>query len=34
MIYAGSYVSYMKYDQGAIAPYLGWYPEYKTETSE
>lgn len=34
MIYAGTYVSYIKYDQGAIAPYLSWYPEYKSETSE
>lgn len=34
MIYAGSYVSYVKYDQGAIAPYLCWYPEYKSESSE
>ena len=34
MIYAGSYVSYIKYDQGAIAPYLCWYPEYKRESSE
>ena len=34
MIYAGTYVSYVKYDQGAIAPYLCWYPEYKSESSE
>ena len=34
MIYAGTYVSYIKYDQGAIAPYLSWYPEYKSDTSE
>lgn len=34
MIYAGQYVSYVKYDQGAIAPYLSWYPEYKRDTSE
>ena len=34
MIYAGQYVSYIKYDQGAISPYLSWYPEYKTESSE
>ena len=34
MIYAGQYVSYIKYDQGAIAPYLSWYPEYKSESSE
>ena len=34
MIYAGQYVSYIKYDQGAIAPYLCWYPEYKTTSSE
>lgn len=34
MIYGGQYVSYVKYDQGAIAPYLSWYPEYKRESSE
>lgn len=34
MIYAGTYVSYIKYDQGAIAPYLSWYPEYKSDASE
>ncbi len=34
MVYAGSYVSYVKYDQGAIAPYLSWYPEYKSASSE
>lgn len=34
MIYAGSYVSYIKYDQGAIEKYLHWYPEYKNEDSE
>lgn len=34
MIYAGQYVSYIKYDQGAIAPYLCWYPEYKSASSE
>ena len=34
MVYAGQYVSYIKYDQGAIEPYLGWYPEYKSEKSE
>lgn len=34
MIYAGTYVSYIKYDQGAIAPYLSWYPEYKSDSSE
>ena len=34
MVYAGQYVSYMKYDQGAIEPYLSWYPEYKSEKSE
>lgn len=34
MVYAGQYVSYIKYDLGAIAPYLSWYPEYKGETSE
>lgn len=34
MIYAGQYVSYIKYDQGAIEPYLSWYPEYKGENSE
>lgn len=34
MIYAGQYVSYIKYDQGAISPYLSWYPEYKGASSE
>ena len=34
MVYAGNYVSYIKYDQGALAPYLSWYPEYKSESSE
>ena len=34
MIYAGQYVSYIKYDQGAIEPYLSWYPEYKSANSE
>lgn len=34
MVYAGSYVSYVKYDQGALADYLYWYPEYKNDTSE
>ena len=34
MIYAGQYVSYIKYDQGAIEPYLAWYPEYKSDKSE
>lgn len=34
MIYQSSYVAYMKYDQSAVAPYLQWYPEYKSESSE
>ena len=34
MIYAGAYVSYIKYDQGAIEQYLSWYPEYKSDQSE
>ena len=34
MVYAGQYVSYIKYDQGALAPYLSWYPEYKSASSE
>lgn len=34
MIYQSSYVGCVKYDQGAIAPYLCWYPEYKSESSE
>ena len=34
MVYAGQYVSYIKYDMGALAPYLCWYPEYKSEASE
>ena len=34
MIYAGSYVSYIKYDQGAIEPYLRWFPAYVSENSQ
>ena len=34
MIYQSSYVGYVKYDQGAIAPYLCWFPEYKSDQSE
>ena len=34
MIYASGYVNYLKYDQGAIADYLSWYPEYKSKESE
>ena len=34
MVYGGTYVSYMKYDQGALAKYLSWYPEYKSAKSE
>ncbi len=34
MIYAGQYVNYMKYDQGAIDKYARWYPEYKGSQSE
>ena len=33
MVYAGQYVSYIKYDQGALEPYLSWYPEYKSASS-
>ena len=34
MIYGGQMVSYLKYDRGAMAPYLYWYPEYKSESTE
>lgn len=34
MIYAGNYVGYLKYDQGAIERYARWYPEYKSASSE
>ena len=34
MVYGGTYVIYMKYDQGALADYLSWYHEYKSEKSE
>ncbi len=34
MVYQGQRVGYEKYDQGAIAPYLKWYPEYKRASSE
>ena len=33
MVYSGQYVSYIKYDMGALAPYLSWYPEYKSSSS-
>ena len=34
MVYGGSMVSYVKYDQGALADYLYWYPGYPTINSE
>ena len=34
MVYGSQYVSYIKYDQGALAPYMSWYPEYKSVKSE
>ncbi|MEG1988043.1 MAG: GH25 family lysozyme [Oscillibacter sp.] len=34
MVYGGQYVSYVKYDQGALKNYKSWYPEYKSTTSE
>ncbi|MCI9002090.1 MAG: lysozyme [Oscillibacter sp.] len=34
MIYQSTYVAYMKFDQGAVAPYLCWFPEYKSDSSE
>ena len=34
MVYGGTYVSYMKYDQGALSKYTSWYPEYKSSKSE
>ncbi|MEG2176976.1 MAG: GH25 family lysozyme, partial [Oscillibacter sp.] len=34
MVYGGQYVSYVKYDQGALKNYKSWYPEYKSATSE
>ena len=34
MAYAGQYVSYKKYDQGALDKYARWYPEYKSDQSE
>ena len=33
MVYASSYVGYIKYDQEAISPYLSWFPEYKSKKS-
>ena len=33
MVYGGSMVSYVKYDQGALADYLYWYPGYPTVNS-
>lgn len=34
MVYAGNYVSYMKYDWETLAEYVSWYPEYKGASSE
>ena len=34
MVYAGQYVTYVKYDMGALSKYLYWYPEYKSDKSE
>ena len=34
MIYQGSYVGYIKYDQAAVSQYLTWFPEYKTTSSQ
>ena len=34
MVYAGQYVSYIKYDLGVLNKYLLWYPEYKGDSSE
>jgi GH25 family lysozyme M1 (1,4-beta-N-acetylmuramidase) len=28
MVYNSRYVCYIKYDQGALAPYMMWYPQY------
>ena len=28
MVYNSRYVCYLKYDQGALAPYMMWYPQY------
>ena len=28
MVYNSRYVAYIKYDQGALAPYMMWYPQY------
>ena len=33
MVYNSRYVAYIKYDQGALAPYMMWYPQYPA-TSE
>ncbi len=33
MVYAGTYVSYIKYDMGALSRWPLWYPEYKTANS-
>ena len=34
MIYQGSQVGYLKYDQAAVSQYLTWFPEYKSASSE
>ena len=34
LIYQARDVEYFKYDQGAIAPYLTWYPQYPSTSTE
>ncbi|MBQ9521272.1 MAG: S-layer homology domain-containing protein [Oscillospiraceae bacterium] len=33
MFYNSRYVAYMKYDQGALAPYMMWYPQYPSTST-
>ena len=34
MVYNSKYVAYIKYDQGALAPYMMWYPQYSPTSTE
>ena len=33
MVYNSRYVAYVKYDQGALAPYMMWYPQYPASST-
>ena len=34
MVYNSRYVAYVKYDQGALAPYMMWYPQYPATSND